>query len=877
MNDFPVPASESLYRSAHMSLIQLFIPSEVAHATVTELGELGNVQFKDLNPDVTPFQRSFVSDIRRIDEMDRRIRFLYTQMDKESVPVRPLESALPFVNLSGSDTNRGPQLMDELGVRLREHEGRIGEMNESYDQLQKRLLELEEARHVLRETAVFFEQAEGRHGGGGRSSFEDEANAPLLDDVESRGMGTHREEGGAGYETIDLEFVAGTIDRTRMGTFERILWRVLRGNLYMNYAEIEEPFQDPSKEEPVRKNVFIIFAHGSELLQKIRKISESMGGTLYPIDSNADKREESLREVTNRIEDLNNVLYSTSATRRTELVKVAETLSAWADVVRKEKMVYATMNLFNYDTRRKTLIAEGWCPTSDIGSINLALERAIQNAGTSVAPVLEILKAREQPPTFHLTNKFSEGFQSIIDAYGYATYQEVNPGIYTIITFPFLFAVMFGDVGHGTIMFSAALVMCIYERKLAKAGLNEIIEMFFYGRYIILLMGLFSIFTGFMYNDIFSKSMHIFHSGWEWPKAPDNTAVEAVPLGHVYPAGLDPAWHGASNALVFTNSLKMKMSIILGVLHMSMALCINVPNALHFKKPVDIYGEFIPKMLLLQSLFGYLVFTIIYKWSTDWYETDANGTVFRNNPPGLLNMLIYMFLKPGQVEKKQELYPFQGFAQAILLLVAFICIPWMLAVKPYVEYKEHMARQGSGYQSVTNEGAERPSLGDQENEEDDDGEGHIVQSGVNGGHHQQSGSGGGGHGGDDEHGEFELGEVIIHSVIETIEFVLGTVSQTASYLRLWALSLAHAQLSEVAWTMTINNVFGMTGIVGVLATVAAFAVWMTLSIFVLVIMEGLSAFLHALRLHWVEAASKHYKAGGYPFQPLSFHGDAVAE
>lgn len=41
--------SESLYRSATMSLVQLFIPSEVAHATVSELGELGNMQFKDVS------------------------------------------------------------------------------------------------------------------------------------------------------------------------------------------------------------------------------------------------------------------------------------------------------------------------------------------------------------------------------------------------------------------------------------------------------------------------------------------------------------------------------------------------------------------------------------------------------------------------------------------------------------------------------------------------------------------------------------------------------------------------------------------------------------------------------------------------------------
>ena len=79
-------------------------------------------------------------------------------------------------------------------------------------------------------------------------------------------------------------------------------------------------------------------------------------------------------------------------------------------------------------------------------------------------------------------------------------------------------------------------------------------------------MGLFSVYTGLMYNDIFSKSLHIWHSAWEWPET-NSTLVTATLTDRRYPFGLDPGWHGADNALVFSNSYKMKMSIVIGVLH----------------------------------------------------------------------------------------------------------------------------------------------------------------------------------------------------------------------------------------------------------------------------------------------------------------------
>ena len=82
------------------------------------------------------------------------------------------------------------------------------------------------------------------------------------------------------------------------------------------------------------------------------------------------------------------------------------------------------------------------------------------------------MSTSDQPPTFFRTNKFTSGFQAIVDSYGIATYQEVSPVPYTIITFPFLFAVMFGDAGHGTLMALFAGLLILFEKRLANTDVG---------------------------------------------------------------------------------------------------------------------------------------------------------------------------------------------------------------------------------------------------------------------------------------------------------------------------------------------------------------------------------------------------------------------
>ena len=333
--------------------------------------------------------------------------------------------------------------------------------------------------------------------------------------------------------------MTGVIPRSRVSVFERVLFRALRGNMFMNHAEIKDATMDPTTDSEILKDVFIVFAHGDQLLSKIRKISESMGATLYHVDENADKRRDSALEVMARIEDLEHVLENTRATKRDELSNVADDLHPWQVLLRKEKAMYHAMNKMNYDTNRKALIAEGWCPTSKLGNVQYSLRAVTDRTGSTIPPILNEITTTKTPPTSQKTNRVTQGFQNIVDAYGVAKYGEVNPGLFTIITFPFLFAVMFGDFGHGMIASVGAIYIVANEGKLSKIK-DEIWQMFFSGRYLLLLMSLFSIFTGLVYNDIFSVSTSLMGpSTWEFEKSGDSSRWIGKSIG-TYGFGVDP-------------------------------------------------------------------------------------------------------------------------------------------------------------------------------------------------------------------------------------------------------------------------------------------------------------------------------------------------
>lgn len=811
---------------------QLFLQVEAAYCCVAGLGELGLVQFKDLNVKESRFQRKFVNEVRRCESLERILRFLEDQMQDEIEIQVPEKSPLtPF-----------PREMIILETALEKLEGELQEANQNYQALKRNFLELTEFKHLLKKTQDF---------------FETEAN--LADDFfveDTSGLLELRPT--PAYISGKLGFTAGVINRERMASFERLLWRICRGNIYVKFSEMDTVLEDPVTREEIKKNIFIIFYQGEQLREKIKKVCDGFRATVYPCPELASERKEMLQGVNMRLEDLFTVLTQTESHRQSLLQEAAANWHSWVIKVQKMKAIYHILNMCNIDVTQQCVIAEIWFPVADTARIRRALEQGVELSGSSMVPILTAVQSKTAPPTFNRTNKFTAGFQNIVDAYGIGSYREMNPAPYTIITFPFLFAVMFGDCGHGTVMFLAALWMVLNEKHLlAQKSTNEIWNTFFHGRYLILLMGIFSIYTGLIYNDCFSKSLNIFGSSWSvqpmfrngtWsmqvlkmnPLLQLDPAVPGVYSGNPYPFGIDPIWNLASNKLTFLNSYKMKMSVILGIVQMVFGVILSLFNYRFFRNTLNIILQFIPEMIFILSLFGYLVFMIIFKWCS------FNVFVSRRAPSILIhfiNMFLFNYKDPSNV----PLYQHQQEVQSFFVIMALISVPWMLLIKPFILRANHRKSQlqASRIPEDTTEDSEGDSSG------------HGASAGVHGAQ-------------DEDDQEFNFGDVFVHQAIHTIEYCLGCISNTASYLRLWALSLAHAQLSEVLWTMVMNiglRIRGWGGLVGVFIIFAVFAV---LTVAILLIMEGLSAFLHALRLHWVEFQNKFYTGAGYKFSPFSF-------
>ena len=839
--------ADGLWRSEDMVYVRLQMQRETAHETIKRIGLLGVAEFIDLEKNTSCLSRKFSLELRRCEELERRVDYLISQTDQIESPEDHGSCILPLGLTQAAPT------LDSLDAKLEEYEKDVRDLNAKFEQMNAEMNRNREFHEVLRRETAFF------HGG-------DEELTNRSVELASREL--REPERG-------LSLLTGVLEDDKLHDLEKLIYRATKGNSFVRFDPIEDTFLEGPGHSPQHKTVFAVFFSAPRIHQRLMKVCQTLEANLYPYREGMSAAIRA--QLTKQISALRQALAETQRCRDQTLADVQREIHTWKALVQTKRAVYQTLNKITF--AGMTCVAEAWVPKAELGALRRVVTEAEVATGVMASTVVQVAPpgAGRTPPTFFRVDKYTETFQGIVESYGVARYKEVNPAVLSVVTFPYLFGVMYGDVGHGVMLTAVAVYLIARERYFLRNSQGEMFDMIFGARYLLVLMGVFATYIGMLYNDTFGLVLGAFPSGYQWLRGEghDFLSHEESDLsptqGFVTWFGVDSAWAETENKLEFMNSLKMKGAIIIGVLQMFAGLFLGLLNHLYFRDWKRVWFEFVPEAVFLMCTFGYMAILILLKWCTAFGST--------HDAPSLLETMTNFFLAPGTV--LQPLYAGQAGMQVFLLLVAFLMIPTMLFPIPYLEWRAHKKRCSEAAEKartlpVTVRSC-TPQPGSQNVYASDNTEPFIDGDKSRMPIHEVDTDDGGAH--DLETVSvpaFDLSEVVIHQMIHTIEFVLGCVSNTASYLRLWALSLAHAELSEVFWNFAFLKALDMDSGNGVIVFVG-FGVWLTVTIGVLLMMEGLSAFLHALRLHWVEFQNKFYLADGKKFSPFVISDAALYE
>ena len=497
-----------LLRSEKMSRGMLILPPQNARKFIELLGKGGKdgidakVQFEDMN--AHGMKRPYKKYIQRIDEMERILRFVSEEITNSN-PGLSLEKnhVEEFIKNECYD-------LDVVEKELQEFNHQFVKFQENNAQLKGELVQAHEEIEVMN-VAIKWLKTSG--------TTTADLSAPLLT-AERR-----------------LNNVAGVVAELDKERFRRALWRASRGNTFVEFAQIREE-KDGQQNSAIEKSVFVVYFQNSPdsnsqsaMMSKVMKVCGAFGVRQYnwPRDSTeALDRKSLLDHVREDKETALNAFQSFMtaecqalvepvqylkevSSRETEEIKGNSKIEDWRLFCLQEKSIYATLNCCHDDM---TLRVDCWYPDIEEDNIKRILDqgnRDISKQGGMQAALVKYdnTTSGKHPPTYIQVNDFTEPWQDVINTYGIPNYGSANPAAITTVTFPFIFGMMYGDVGHGCLLTCIGAALCMFSGNLKYGPGAQL----FKARFLVLQLGLFATFAGFMYNDFFGMtSLQLFKS-----------------------------------------------------------------------------------------------------------------------------------------------------------------------------------------------------------------------------------------------------------------------------------------------------------------------------------------------------------------------------
>jgi len=269
-------------------------------------------------------------------------------------------------------------------------------------------------------------------------------------------------------------------------------------------------------------------------------------------------------------------------------------LLALKETIELEKSTEEIKTMFGKTAQ--TYVIEGWVPTKNEKTFTEKINEITENTCflelSKPAPLSHSSSSSdngETPPTLLRNPGFMSPVEELTKSYGTPSYNELDPTFLMWITFPIIFGMMFGDIGHGILILLAGLAGVVAYRK--GLVLSEFMMYVVKGGGLLAASGISSIFFGFMYGEFFGY--HIIHEVWYIqmvePLRPIISAMSAV-LFSYDPMAVDP--HGPLWIDPFEHTMVFfKATLFVGVVHMSIGLVFSLINKLKNKELVHAFFE----------------------------------------------------------------------------------------------------------------------------------------------------------------------------------------------------------------------------------------------------------------------------------------------
>ena len=890
------------------------------------------LEFIDLTENDLESKKSFFPLIRRCEIMEIKLNALENFANEFNIPIDNYKNYSEFKSALLQDQQRRQikdnTYFDDVESEIIDENKTISDLYESYNRIKENLL-IEIQRKITLEkyfslTAdIIIDQNNLKKGSGRKRSSK---NNNLINNEDN----TDLNQSGISNASVDsiirenrFEPIIGlcyAYDELKM---KRMIFRVSRDKVLCSFFDAEFPEEFKPKNE---MKIFVMFCPKIDyLISKILNVCDIYNCPRFDIPENyVGHVMEILPNIYEKILEHKNYLFEAKKALKSHLedyILIKKKLQLYKIYFKKEKLIF--LNISKCICGDNFIDGEVWVLKKNFEK--LQKELSIGDDEDSCATFIDVKDYGMERPTYISINDLTYPFQEIVNQYGIPNYNEINPGFFTIVTFPFLFGIMFGDMGHGLILFFISIYLFylankgkrnsniinsdimpnnIAEQNILDSKEDSILKSCVQFRYFFLICSFFAIFCGLMYNEFFSIPLDLFGTCYNKEKNGklilDKDTIDEGKQKEikkcVYPVGLDPSWIGKQNELTYTNSLKMKLSIIIGVMHMLLGIAIKGVNFINMKKYNAFLFEFIPQFLFMFLLFGYLIYMIYYKWGTDYDDHTDKA-------PSILTIMINMAVKFGSVNGNPLFNSLFGLSQetinVLIILICLLLIPIMLFIKPIYFYLKKKSTQG-----IKLRNDEMSNLIDNENKNnnnDDINNNLNIDDIINNNNinNEQDLNKSDDYSlslsqesvlrPDEQYSKlyynqkmkykeeakekYKFVEIFIGQLIEVIEYVLGTISNTASYLRLWALSLAHTALSHVFIEKTFIEYIQkdeVNFVSSVINVFIYFFVFLFATLFILIFMDAMECILHTLRLHWVEFQNKFYKGNGYLFNPFSF-------